>query len=128
MGEWYPTVKRIKGRYYLYEQRTWREGPRVRSESRYIGPLDPAASGGHGTPEVRRKRSNMHGLAMAVFGVEDDYGRRVVSLWNRYVNKEQATIRDPQQGETEAQGSGAAHEAQSDQGAAASPGPSDPSS
>jgi hypothetical protein len=38
----YRVVKTVKGRRYLYEQRTWREGNRVRTESRYIGPLDDA--------------------------------------------------------------------------------------
>lgn len=36
----YCVIKCIKGRGYIYEQRTWREGKRVRTESRYIGPLD----------------------------------------------------------------------------------------
>jgi hypothetical protein len=36
----YRVIKYIKGRGYVYEQRTWREGQRVRTESRYIGPLD----------------------------------------------------------------------------------------
>ena len=35
----YIVVKTVKGRQYLYEQRTWREGKRVRTESRYLGPL-----------------------------------------------------------------------------------------
>src|SRR5690348_10145350 len=35
---WYRVVKTIKGHRYLYEQRTWREGKHVRTESRYIGP------------------------------------------------------------------------------------------
>src|SRR6266508_3137681 len=34
---WYRVVKTIKGHRYIYEQRTWREGKRVRTESRYIG-------------------------------------------------------------------------------------------
>lgn len=36
----YRVIKYIKGRGYIYEQRTWREGKRVRTESRYVGPLD----------------------------------------------------------------------------------------
>jgi hypothetical protein len=36
----YRVVKTVKGRRYIYEQRTWREGTRVRTESRYIGPAD----------------------------------------------------------------------------------------
>jgi hypothetical protein len=38
----YNVIKTIKGRRYIYEQRTWREGKRVRTENRYIGPLDGA--------------------------------------------------------------------------------------
>src|SRR5689334_4530495 len=37
---WYRVVKTIKGHRYIYEQRTWREGKHVRTESRYIGPAD----------------------------------------------------------------------------------------
>src|SRR5690348_10372718 len=36
----YRVTKTIKGRRYIYEQRTWREGKRVRTQSRYIGPVD----------------------------------------------------------------------------------------
>jgi hypothetical protein len=36
----YRITKTIKGRRYIYEQRTWREGKHVRTESRYIGPAD----------------------------------------------------------------------------------------
>ena len=38
---WYRVVKTIKGHRYEYEQRTWREGRKVRTESRYIGPATP---------------------------------------------------------------------------------------
>jgi hypothetical protein len=91
MGDWYPTIKTIKGRRYLYRQRTWREGRRVRSQTQYIGPIDVSAPTGR--PErresrQRRKRSIIGETAMAVFGVEDEYGRRVDSLWNRYINKD----------------------------------------
>ena len=45
---WYRVVKTIKGHRYVYEQRTWREGKRVRTENRYIGPEggDGRAAGG----------------------------------------------------------------------------------
>ncbi len=36
----YQVVKTIKGRGYLYEQRTWRDGKCVRTESRYLGPVN----------------------------------------------------------------------------------------
>jgi hypothetical protein len=37
----YRVIKTIRGRRYLYEQRSWREGGRVRTQSRSLGPLDP---------------------------------------------------------------------------------------
>ena len=36
---WYKVVKTIKGHRYVYEQRTWREGKHVRTESRYVWPV-----------------------------------------------------------------------------------------
>ena len=36
---WYRVVKTIKGHPYVYQQRTWREGKKVRTESRYVGPV-----------------------------------------------------------------------------------------
>jgi hypothetical protein len=35
----YIVIKTIKGRQYRYEQRSWREGKRVRTKSRYLGPV-----------------------------------------------------------------------------------------
>lgn len=40
MGGWYIVTKTIKGRPYLYRQRTWRDGAHVRTESHYLGPAD----------------------------------------------------------------------------------------
>lgn len=34
---WSRVLKTINGHRYVYAQRTWREGPRVRAESRYLG-------------------------------------------------------------------------------------------
>ena len=48
---WYRVVKTIKGHRYLYEQRTWREGKHVRTESRYIGPAE-AIDGGVTTTDI----------------------------------------------------------------------------
>jgi hypothetical protein len=39
---WYSVIKTIKGHRYEYLQRTWREGKKVRTESHYIGPAEPA--------------------------------------------------------------------------------------
>ncbi len=60
----YVVVKKIKGRRYLYRQRTWREGKRVRTESVYIGALD----GGRGSPGDggrKRKRGGILGFIEA---------------------------------------------------------------
>jgi hypothetical protein len=42
---WYSVIKTIKGHRYEYLQRTWREGKKVRTESRYIGPAAPEGDG-----------------------------------------------------------------------------------
>jgi hypothetical protein len=112
MADWYPTIKTIKGRPYLYRQRTWREGGRVRSQSQYVGPIDVAMPAGRGEAQAsvrRKKRSRVNQVATAAFGVEDDYGRRVDSLWNRYVNKEQKTAArkpEPEKGKPAEAGQG----------------------
>ena len=36
----YRVIKTIRGRRYFYDQRTWREGGKVRCESIYVGPVD----------------------------------------------------------------------------------------
>ncbi len=41
---WYRVVKTIKGHRYIYEQRTWREGKRVRTQSRYVGPAQDSGA------------------------------------------------------------------------------------
>src|SRR3982750_3077664 len=50
---WYRVVKTVKGHRYLYEQRSWREGKKVRTESRYIGPADEHT--GTSTPVITTK-------------------------------------------------------------------------
>lgn len=40
MGGWYFVTKTIKGRRYRYQQRSWREGQRVRTQCFSLGPLD----------------------------------------------------------------------------------------
>jgi hypothetical protein len=47
---WYRVVKTIKGHRYEYLQRTWREGKKVRTESRYVGPAEVAQGGAPGRP------------------------------------------------------------------------------
>jgi len=36
---WYTVTKKIRGRSYLYRQRSWREGGKVRTECRCLGPV-----------------------------------------------------------------------------------------
>lgn len=43
---WYEIIKKIGGRSYLYKQRTYREGGRVRSQSQYIGPVSDVSNSG----------------------------------------------------------------------------------
>jgi hypothetical protein len=52
----YIVIKTIKGRRYAYEQRTWREGRKVHSESRYLGPAD-------GSVRAASPRSRRRGIA-----------------------------------------------------------------
>ena len=42
---WYSVVKTIKGRQYLYRQRTYRFGGKVRTESQYVGAFGDGAAG-----------------------------------------------------------------------------------
>lgn len=44
--DWYSVVKTINGRPYLYRQRTWREGGKVRTESQYVGAFGGDGHGG----------------------------------------------------------------------------------
>lgn len=39
---WYRVEKVVQGRRYVYLQRSYREGGKVRTESRYLGPVSPA--------------------------------------------------------------------------------------
>jgi len=58
MGDWYRVVKTIKGHQYIYEQQTFREGGRVRTRNRYLGPAGgdggsgSASSGNRASPTV----------------------------------------------------------------------------
>ncbi len=47
--QWYRVVKTIKGHRYLYRQRTYREGGKVRTQSQYIGPMNAEAETRSGT-------------------------------------------------------------------------------
>ena len=64
----YRVIKTVKGRRYVYEQRTWREGKRVRTESRYIGPVDEPIESALG---VKRRRGVAAFLAAQQLSPED---------------------------------------------------------
>ena len=51
----YIVIKVIKGRRYRYEQRSYRDGHRVRTESRYLGPAEGSFLGPVSPPRRRRK-------------------------------------------------------------------------
>lgn len=40
MGDWYLVIKTIGGRRYLYRQKSWREGKRVRTQTQCLGRAD----------------------------------------------------------------------------------------
>ena len=42
---WYVVIKTINGHRYFYSQKTYRDGDRVRTVNKYIGPVGKAASG-----------------------------------------------------------------------------------
>jgi hypothetical protein len=41
---WYRVIKSINGCQYVYMQTTWREGGKVKTKNRYVGPVTPAGS------------------------------------------------------------------------------------
>jgi len=49
-------IRRINGRQYLYEEDRWREGGKIKSRSRCLGPIDCVAD------SVRSKRRSSRGL------------------------------------------------------------------
>ena len=49
----YRVIKTIRGRRYHYDQRTWRENGKVKTESIYVGPVDGEQTG---TPLLRRNK------------------------------------------------------------------------
>ncbi|MEM7662785.1 MAG: hypothetical protein AAF292_11085 [Pseudomonadota bacterium] len=56
MGDWYRVIKTINGRQYLYEQKSWREGGKVRTQSRSLGPLAAAV-----IANIKRTTSSVDG-------------------------------------------------------------------
>jgi hypothetical protein len=103
MGAWYKVVKMTgRGRKYLYMQRTYRVPGRKTpiTESYSLGRINDGN-------RIRQRRNAVGQVAMAVFGVEDEFGQQVDSLWNRYVNKEPAKEEAAHEERPEAEGAGA---------------------
>ena len=64
---WYRVIKTIKGHRYIYEQRTWREGKHVRTESRYLGPADGPALRGGASREPTRKPERVNTTPLTLY-------------------------------------------------------------
>ena len=86
--KWYFVTKKIGGRRYLYHQRTYREGGKVRTISQYVGPqADVATSGTSADPQT----SNLNPIdpgaeneASVLLGDDEEYqpGRLQIP-WDR---------------------------------------------
>ena len=64
MGSWYRVVKTIKGNQYIYEQQTYREGGRVRTRNRYLGPAGAVGTGSRGYGGSLEQSAGNFGRAM----------------------------------------------------------------
>jgi|SRR3954470_1108830 len=84
MGDWYRVVKTIKGHSYIYEQQTYREGGRVRTRNRYIGPAGgdrgtrSSSSGASASPTVTTTRALPNSDAGGEF--DDELAPAVVTV------------------------------------------------
>ena len=80
----YTVIKTIKGRQYRYQQRTYREGGRVRTESIYVGPVGGGVrrqkAGRADEGFIRANLTRRHGLP-------DD--ETMLKLYNDKVAREQ---------------------------------------
>src|SRR3954447_23780814 len=105
--DWYRVVKTIKGHRYIYEQRTWREGKKVRTESRYIGRADDAShfvGPAHSRSEQEPVPPQLIALAQearkyktAEEFVEAQLGKNPkVTAWARNWNEQQFALNDIQ--------------------------------
>jgi len=78
MSEWRTYTKVIGGHGYLYRQRNVKGADgKWHTEGYSLGPIDG----------YKRKRSAVNVAAMALVGVEDDYGNKVDSVLNRAKEK-----------------------------------------
>lgn len=76
---WYQVIKTIKGRRYLYLQRSRREGKRVRTENKYIGPAGSRIASG-GSPIAPNEPPISSGVSVFHLIVEKLKGRDIERL------------------------------------------------
>lgn len=78
MGNWYQVTKKIGGRLYLYRQRSWREGGKVKTQCQCLGPItDTEITFGIPFEDNTTKILKKHGIEPRVFE-EPDW----LKLWN----------------------------------------------
>jgi hypothetical protein len=76
MAGWYRVTKTIKGHQYLYEQQTYREGGRVRTRNRYMGP----ASGGRASKSAKAAKPSV--TTTSILGVLGSFGKAVLTQFD----------------------------------------------
>jgi hypothetical protein len=81
MGTWYRVVKTIKGHRYVYEQQTWRDGGRVRTRNRYLGPAGSDA-GASVSPGSKGEPSRATVIAPALVGSLTAFGKAAISQFD----------------------------------------------
>jgi len=78
LGNWYQVTKKIGGRAYLYRQRSWREGGKVKTQCQCLGPItDTEVTFGNPFENNTTKVLRKHGIEPRVFE-EPDW----LKLWN----------------------------------------------
>lgn len=66
---WYQVIKTVKGRKYRYRQRSFRVNGKVRTESKYLGPVEEAVS----TKADERSEANIEPADSAVANPSENY-------------------------------------------------------
>lgn len=78
MGNWYQVTKKIGGRSYLYRQRSWREGGKVKTQCQCLGPItDTEITFGNPFEDNTTRILRKHGIEPRVAG-EPEW----LKLWN----------------------------------------------
>ena len=90
---WYQVTKRINGRYYLYLQMTYREGGRVKTKNKYLGPATQTrGSFGSGPDNIPRAREYPK-VEKPSGGLKVDKIRRLKPRTRDFINREAAKRR-----------------------------------